>query len=169
MSELRGEAVVLRPLGPRDAAPLRALREAPEVMAWWGSIEPEFPLTDEPTATRFTILVDGAVAGMIQFTEEEEPDYRSAEIDVFLGAPWHGRGLGSEAVRVLADHLVAERGHHRIVIVPAAENGAAIRSYEKAGFRVVGLLERSWRDEDGRWRDELYMERVEKSLVDSAE
>jgi aminoglycoside 6'-N-acetyltransferase len=53
-------------------------------------------------------------------------------------------------------------------MVPAVENAAAIRSYEKAGFRAVGLLERSWRDESGRWRDEVYMERVEKALVDSA-
>lgn len=168
MSELHGEAVILRPLGPEDKAPLRALREAPEVMAWWGSIEPGFPLADESTATRYTIVVDGEVAGMIQFTEEEDTDYRSAEIDVFLDARLHGRGLGTKAVRLLADHLVAERGHHRIVMVPAAENAAAIRSYEKAGFRRVGLLERSWRDEQGRWRDELYMEKVEKSLVDSA-
>jgi aminoglycoside 6'-N-acetyltransferase len=169
VSELRGEGVILRPLGPDDAAPLRALREAPGVADWWGSLEPGFPLADEPDATRFTIVVDGEVAGMIQYTEEEEgSDYRSAEIDVFLDARLQGRGLGTEAVRVLADHLVAERGHHRIVMVPAAENAAAIRSYEKAGFRAVGLLERSWRDESGRWRDEVYMERVEKALVDSA-
>jgi aminoglycoside 6'-N-acetyltransferase len=160
--------VLLRSLAPEDAGPLRALREAAEVRAWWGAIEPAFPLADEPTATRFAIVVEDEVAGMIQFTEEDEEDYRSAEIDLFLGTPWHGRGLGSEAVRVLADHLVAGRGHHRIVIVPAAENAAAIRAYEKAGFRRVGLLERSWRDEAGRWRDEIYMERVEKGLVDSA-
>jgi aminoglycoside 6'-N-acetyltransferase len=168
MTELRGTAVVLRPLRPEDEARLRALREAPVVLEWWGSVEPGFPLTDEPTATRFTILFGGEIAGMIQFTEEEERDYRSAEIDIFLGAAYHGQGLGSDAVRVLADHLVAERGHHRIVMVPAAENTAAIRAYEKAGFRPVGVLERSWRDEQGRWRDELYMERVEKRLVDSA-
>jgi len=168
VSELRGKTVVLRPLVPDDVAALRAIREAPEVSAWWGSLEDDFPLGDEPTATRFTILAGGEIAGMIQFTEEEEQDYRSAEIDLFLGAAYHGQGLGSDAVRALADYLVAERGHHRIVMVPAAENAAAIRAYEKAGFRRVGVLERSWRDEQGRWRDELYMERVEKRLVDSA-
>jgi aminoglycoside 6'-N-acetyltransferase len=140
---------------------LRAIVAQPAVAAWWGQQSPGFPLTDEPTATRFAILEDGEVAGMIQYSEELEPDYRHASIDLFVDSARHGRGLGSDAVRTLADHLVAERGHHRVTIDPAAENHAAIRAYEKAGFRQVGIMHAAWKDTwTGAWRDTLFMERV---------
>jgi aminoglycoside 6'-N-acetyltransferase len=166
MTEVHGESVVLRPLEPADAATLRAIRQQPEVHAWWGRLEDDFPQADEPASFRFAILLDGELVGMAQFSEESEPDYRHAEIDLFLDPRVRGRGLGPDAVRALADHLVAERGHHRIVIGAAVDNRAAVRAYEKAGFRPVGVTERSWRDPDGRWRDELLMERVE-TAVDS--
>jgi aminoglycoside 6'-N-acetyltransferase len=55
--------------------------------------------------------------------------------------------------------LIDERGHHRIVIDPATENTAAIRAYEKAGFRPVGVTRKSERDADGRgWHDSLLMD-----------
>ena len=33
---------------------------------------------DDPSATRFAIVLDGAVIGMVQYGEEEEPAYRHA-------------------------------------------------------------------------------------------
>jgi len=91
--------VNLRPLEPGDAAELRRIRETPEVTRWWDALEEDFPLADEPEATRLTIAVDGAVAGMVQFNEEEEPKYRHASIDLFVDPALHGRGIGTEAVR----------------------------------------------------------------------
>ena len=76
----------------------------------------------------------------MQFGEVEDPMYRSANIDLYLTTPRHGQGLGSEAVRILARHLIEERGHHRLTIDPAADNAAAIRAYEKVGFRPVGMM-----------------------------
>jgi aminoglycoside 6'-N-acetyltransferase len=161
MTELRGDTVVLRPLELEDVPRLREIRRHPEVHAWWGALEDDFPQADEPGSARYAIVLDGEVVGMAQWSEEPEPDYRHAEIDLFLDPAVRGRGLGPDAVRTLADHLVETRGHHRIVIGAALDNRAAIRAYEKAGFRPVGTTERSWRDPDGRWRDELLMERVE--------
>jgi aminoglycoside 6'-N-acetyltransferase len=158
--ELRGDRVVLRPLAEADAARLRAIHVKPEVAAWWGSMADGFPLTDEPEATRFTIVVDGEPAGLIQYNEETEPDYRHASIDLFLDPPLHGRGLGTEAVVTLVDHLLDDRGHHRVTIDPAVDNAAAVRCYEKAGFRRVGVMRLAERAPDGNWRDALMMERV---------
>jgi aminoglycoside 6'-N-acetyltransferase len=152
---------VLRTLAEEDVPALLAIVAQPAVAAWWGEEPSGFPLTDEPTATRFTILEDGEVTGLIQYSEELEPDYRHASIDIFIDTARHGRGLGAHAVRTLADHLVTKRGHHRVTIDPAADNHAAIRAYEKAGFRPVGIKRVAWRDHaTGAWRDTLFMERV---------
>jgi len=151
----------LRPLREGDEAELRRIHTTPEVRRWWDTPEEGFPWTDDPGSTRLTVLVDGAVAGLVQYYEEPEPKYRHANIDVFLDPAVHGRGLGTEVVRRVARHLIEERGHHRITIDPAAANAAAIRAYEKAGFRRVGVLRRYERDTDGDgWHDGLLMELV---------
>lgn len=99
------------------------------------------------------------MAGLIQFFEELDPKYRHAGIDMFLDPAVHGRGLGTEALRRVVRHLIDERGHHRITIDPAAANTASIRTYEKVGFRAVGVMRRSERDADGEgWHDCLLME-----------
>jgi aminoglycoside 6'-N-acetyltransferase len=151
--------VILRPLIEADTDELRRICATPEVARWWDLPEPGFPMTDEPESTRLTIEVDGAVAGLIQFWEETEPKYRHAGIDVFLDPALHGRGIGAEAVRQVVRQLIDERGHYRITIDPATANTAAIRAYENAGFRPVGVMRRSERDADGHgWHDSLLME-----------
>jgi aminoglycoside 6'-N-acetyltransferase len=153
--------LVLRPLVATDADELLRIHATPEVRQWWDAPDEGFPLTDEPDATRLTIQVDGKVAGMVQYAEEPEPKYRHASIDVFLDPAFHGRGIGTEAVRRVVRLLVEERGHHRITIDPAADNAAAIRSYEKVGFRPVGVMRRYERDAGGEgWHDGLLMELV---------
>jgi aminoglycoside 6'-N-acetyltransferase len=154
--------VVLRPLAERDVDELLRIHATPEVRRWWDAPDEGFPLSDhDPDTTRLVIEVDGRVAGMVQFSEELEPKYRHAGIDVFLDPAFHGRGIGTEAVRRVARLLIEERGHHRITIDPAADNAAAIRSYEKAGFRPVGVMRRYERDAGGDgWHDGLLMELV---------
>ena len=160
VTAVHGALVELRPIEEADADALRAIHAAPEVTEWWGRMDESFPFGDDPDATRFAILVDGAIAGMIQYGEENEPDYRHAWIDVFVDPRLRGRGVGTDAVATMIRYLVEERRHHRITIDPALDNAPAIRSYEKAGFRRVGVMESAWRGPDGRWRDVLLMEFV---------
>lgn len=151
--------LVLRPLAVGDAAELRRIHATPEVARWWDAPCDDFPVHDDPDATRLTIEFEGAVAGLIQFSEELEPKYRHATIDLFLDPQLHGRGVGTEAVRRVVHHLIEERGHHRITIDPATANAAAIRAYEKAGFRAVGVMRAYERDADSKgWHDGLLME-----------
>ena len=159
MPEIKGEIVTLRPIRDDDAGALTELVRDPEVAKWWGAQDDDFPF-DEPESTRFAIVADGRVAGLIQYGTEDEPDYRHAWIDVFVDPELHGRGVGTDAVRTLAERLHRDLGYHRITIDPAVDNVAAVRSYEKAGFRRVGVMEASWRDPGGVWRDSLLMERV---------
>lgn len=126
-------------------------------------------LFDDEDTVRFAIEVDGELAGFIQFVEEDEPDYRHAGIDLFVGTAWQGRGIGPEAIRVVARHLFDERGHHRITIDPAAANHRAIRAYEKVGFRPVGIMRRYERDPDLTWHDGLLMDLLAGELLEAGE
>lgn len=155
----------LRPLVAEDAPELLRVHATPGVVRFWGEPEEGFPFDDEPEQTRLTIVVDGRPAGLIQFWEETTPRYRHATIDLFLDPELHGRGIGTEALRLLCEHLTRERGHHRLTIDPAADNAAAIRCYEKADFRRVGVLRRYEHRGGEDYRDALLMELVvEKTM-----
>jgi aminoglycoside 6'-N-acetyltransferase len=112
----------------------------------------------------FAIEVDRRVAGLIQYLEENEPDYRHAAIDIFIAAEHQGRGLGPDAVRTLARHLFEQRGHHRLTIDPAADNARAIASYRRVGFRPVGVMRRYERGRDGTWHDGLLLDLLREEL-----
>ena len=156
--KLHPSGITLRPLATGDEDELRRIHATTEVARWWDAPGESFPW-DEPASTRLTILADGAIVGLIQFHEELEPKYRHAGIDLFLDPALHGRGIGAEAVRLVVRHLIDDRGHHRIAIDPATTNTAAIRAYEKVGFKPVGVMRRSERDPDGEgWHDALLME-----------
>jgi aminoglycoside 6'-N-acetyltransferase len=155
----------LRALAHGDEPELLRIHNTPEVVRWWDAPEEGFPW-DEPESTRMTIEVNHSVAGLIQYWEELEPKYRHAGIDLFLDPALHGRGYGSEAVRRVAATLIDRRHHHRITIDPAVANMAAIRAYEKVGFRPVGVMRQHERDVGGPgWHDSLLMELLASELI----
>lgn len=150
--------ITIRPLTRGDEIELLRIHRTLGVARWWDEPHTSFPW-DEPESTRFTIELDGAIAGLIQYWEEKEPKYRHAGIDLFVDPALHGRGIGTEAVRRIVRVLIEERAHHRVTIDPATANAAAIRAYEKVGFKPVGIMRQSERDADGNgWHDCLLME-----------
>lgn len=133
-------------------------------MARWRSVdlEHEFEanLVDEETS-RLTIETEvEGIVGLIQFSEEDDPDYRHASIDIYIDPKVHRTGLASAAIRTLCHYLITVRGHHRLTIDPAADNEAAIACYTKAGFLPVGVMRRYERQANGQWADGLLMELV---------
>ncbi len=164
--ELKGRRVILVPLISSHIEELLRIRYTPSVQARWGQPPeaPDWPF-DEPEITPYTVMLNGAIGGFIQYGEELTPAYRHASIDIFLDPAVHGQGVGRDAVWTLAHHLIHERGHHRIVIDPAVDNAAAIRCYASVGFRPVGVMRRYERDADGRgWHDGLLMELLAEEL-----
>ncbi|WP_106401578.1 GNAT family N-acetyltransferase [Actinocorallia populi] len=167
--DLRGEKVTLRPATGSDVPELAAIRAKPEVRRWWGGgadLESEVRAgLSDPDVEVFAILYEGRVAGAIQWYQEKDPDYRSAGLDVFIDPGIRGRGLGTDAVRTMARHLVEDHGHHRLIIDPAADNAAAIASYGKVGFRPVGVMRQYERGPDGTWHDCLLMDLLAAELT----
>jgi len=167
--ELHGRHVILRSPTPDDAPVLAAILAEPAVAAWWGAFDLDRVqrdlvaggLREEP----LVIEDQGEVAGYIQYVEEDDPDFRHAGIDLFLRTDRQGRGLGPDAIRTVAIHLIDHLGHHRLTIDPAADNARAIAAYAKVGFHPVGRLRRYQRMPDGRWIDGLLMELLAEDLV----
>jgi len=120
---------------------------------------------EEGGTETFVIEHEDQVAGAIQWHAEDEPDYRHAGIDIYLDPALHGRGLGADAVRTLARHLIDDHRHHRLVIDPAADNAAAIACYTKVGFRPVGVMRNYERGLDGTWHDGLLMDLLAEELI----
>lgn len=170
---LKGALVVLRPAVPDDIPALATIRATPEVYsAWRGGDDLLAAVTedlDEPDITSFVIELDGVAVGAIQYDSEDDTDYRHANIDIYLAPAAHGRGVGTDAVRTLTDHLIRDLGHHRIVIDPAADNAAAIRCYRKAGFQPVGIMRQYERGPDGTWHDGLLMDLLADDLDETDE
>jgi aminoglycoside 6'-N-acetyltransferase len=166
-TSLRGTWVVLRPVVADDIPALARIRSTPEVHARWrGGPDFEAAVVEELSdADTYAIVYENRVVGAIQWGEETEPDYRHANIDIYLDPAVHGRGLGTDAVRTLARHLIDDVGHHRLVIDPAADNAAAIASYAKVGFRPVGVMRRYERGLDGTWHDGLLMDLLADELT----
>src|SRR3954470_8828992 len=169
MTTLRGPRLLLRPGGPGDAERLHAIRSEPAVRRWWNEPVPVDDIAKDLDGgygeVVLVIEVGGKVAGAIQFYEENERDYRHASIDLYLSERHQGQGLGPEAIAVLAAYLIDTRGHHRLTIDPAADNSAAIRAYERIGFRPVGVMRRYERGADGSWHDGLLMDLLAEELV----
>jgi aminoglycoside 6'-N-acetyltransferase len=167
--ELHGRAVTLRPPTPSDAETLAAILAEPAVAAWWGEFDLERVRAELIEARDdeegFVIERASEVVGYIQLSEENEPDFRHAGIDLFLRTSAQGRGLGPDAIRTLAIHLIDDRGHHRLTIDPAADNVRAIKAYAKLGFEPVGRMRAYQRMPDGRWVDGLLMDLLADELV----
>ena len=165
---LHGELVELRPMVEADRTSLLAVLSDPSVVEWWDPRGAEHSadelLAGEPDWFVWAIEVDGALAGSIQASEENDPDYRHAGIDIFMSAPFQGRGLGTDTVRTVARWLFDERGHHRLTIDPAAANARAIRTYEKVGFRPVGVMRRYERGVSREFHDGLLMDMLAGEL-----
>lgn len=169
MTRLVGALVVLRPAGHDDVERLVAIRRTPAVAARWPADDVEADVRealDDRELHVFAVEQDGEVVGAIQWAEEADPSYRHATIDLYLDPVVHGRGVGTDAVRTMARHLIVDFGHHRLVIDPAADNPAAIRCYEKVGFVPVGRMRRYERGADGSWHDGLLMELLAEELIE---
>ena len=162
---IRGESVTLRPIELRDRAPLKAMRDEPEVVRFWGRQTAAWP-GDDDTVEEWVIELDGELIGFVQFYEEPDEDYRHADIDILLATRHHGRGLGTDAMGAMTRHLIEQRGHHRITLTTWPHNERAIHVYEKLGFRQVGITRNSERGDDGTWHDELLMELVVEPRTD---
>ncbi|CAM5332873.1 acetyltransferase [Streptomyces spiroverticillatus] len=166
---LTGERVLLRPFAEEDLPAMLAALRDPEVLRLTGSPRYE---PDEDGATRTWYLtraeqtdrldlavVDRATGRCVGevVLNEWDPDNRSCNFRTLFGPEGRGRGLGTEACRLIVTHAFETLGLNRVSLGVYAFNPRARRAYEKVGFVAEGTeREALWTEEDG-WVDSTYM------------
>jgi aminoglycoside 6'-N-acetyltransferase len=127
---VHGRLTTLRPAGADDVDRLVAWHADPEVSRYWDDETFTRPQLEERLARR-------DVEAWIVEERDEPVGYLQAHVeglDMFLIPSARGRGLGPDAARAMAEHLVRERGRTRVTVDPYAWNETAVRSWERAGF-----------------------------------
>ena len=96
----------------------------------------------EGSAYRFGIEHDSGLIGVIGL-ERQRREAVAFEIGYWIGEPWWGRGLATEAVRRVVAFAFEELGLEQLVAGHFEDNPASGRVLEKSGFRYSGEA-REW-------------------------
>ena len=161
---LKGDRITLRTARPGDQSTLERLRADPEIDYFMG--------VDSSAANvlwRHVYLGDqsGALADLVIIGSQEQPiglvslwdrtiPHQAAELSIWVGEGYRNGGSGTEALRLALGYAFGELKLHKIYLRVLEYNTRAIRTYEKCGFRVEGVL----RDEmkvNGQWHALVYM------------
>ena len=122
---------------------------------WWFSFLAEMP---EPTS--WAIEVDGLSVGAIGVTLREGIYLRSAKFGYWLGEPYWGRGIMTEAAKAVSPYAMHRFGLIRLEAPVFEWNPASMRVLEKCGFVREGVLRAS------AVKDGQVIDRVLYALVD---
>ena len=145
--ELKLERCALRPWRAGDEASL--VRHANNRNVW-RNMRDRFPYpytaadaTDwisrasaETPPRNFAIAVEGAAVGGIGLEVGGDVFRRSAEIGYWLGEPYWGRGIATEALRAVTEYAFATFDLCRLHAQVFAWNPASARVLEKAGYTL---------------------------------
>ncbi len=151
---LTGELVVLRPYREEDLPYLKEAVDDPEIGRLTGSVNSsdqveEYPLDklrewyatrNEQTDRLDLMVVDratGTCVGEVVLNNWDRGN-ETCNFRIMLGPSGQGRGLGTEATRLLLGYAFEHLPLHRIELEVYAFNPRARRAYEKAGFVVEG-------------------------------
>ncbi len=168
---LRGERVTLRSLAREDAETIVRWRSDPEVHAQMFAAAPPtleghrrwFETVEERDDRLEFVIVEngsGRPVGTIGLSGIDRAN-RRAEYGILIGeADARGRGLASDASRLMLAHAFRGLGLHRVYLHVFGENEAAIRLYRTLGFAQEGIL-RHHAVKDGRYRDVVVMAIIE--------
>jgi RimJ/RimL family protein N-acetyltransferase len=171
MPTLTGQRVTLRAAQPKDEQARQSLgwhaaiqrnygRQAQtremtpaEARAWYTQQQAR---AADPSGRYWVIEAEGHLVGVTGLHAPNETD-RKAHFVIGLFAPSHmGRGLGTEATRLVLGHAFGSMNLHRVDLRVLAFNDGAIASYRRCGFVQEGRERDScWLD--GQWHDDIIM------------
>jgi RimJ/RimL family protein N-acetyltransferase len=172
-----GDSLRLRPAAEDDVEYLVALAASEEVEPYLAGVSPwsaedvrselERAETEPETGARLVLEVENGGgwqrAGGLAWAVQNRRSRIAYLYGVMLDPAARGRGLAERAVRLVATHLIRERGYHRVQLEVYAFNEPALRLFERAGFVREGAKRKAyWRH--GAWQDGVMFGLVEEDL-----
>jgi diamine N-acetyltransferase len=168
---LVGQRLYLRPLEQDDLPHLRKWSNDPEVRRLTGEVSPmsragadEFLQRvgrDKNRVWFVVVLKEGdRVIGEAGLLRMFHP-WRTTDLTIIIGEKdaW-SKGYGTEAIQLLLDYAFGYLNFHRVAIGVIGFNEAALRFYEKVGFRREGV------QRDGYYYDHAYHDFVMMSILE---
>lgn len=146
LRRLEGERIELRGLKARDAVRLAELAAPYEVSSMLARMPHPYTLADAEAflaqelagggaAVNYAIDAGAGLIGIVSFIGMD----RLPELGYWLGRPYWGRGLMTEAARLALAWLFATTAHEAVIAGAFADNPASLRVQRKLGFSVVGM------------------------------
>lgn len=112
-------------------------------------------VVDRRPETNFAIAnVNDEAVGGIGFILQQDVGRRSAEVGYWLGEEYWGRGLATQAVKVITEYAFVHYDICRLYAHVFEWNVASTRVLEKAGYLLEGRLKKSV-TKDGKTIDQL--------------
>lgn len=107
---------------------------------------------------RFIIEFDGVSVGMIGLYSINNI-YQNCEIGIYVGEKdYHGRGIAKNSMLLLESYAKNYLNIRKIKCFVVVENEKAYKSWEKVGYKQVGVLKEE-RFIDGEFKDVMLMEK----------
>jgi len=99
--------------------------------------------TSQQPQTNFAIAVGDEVVGGIGLDLKTDVERRSAEVGIWLGEVYWGKGIGTAAARAMTDYAFATFDLCRLFCGVFPWNGASMRILEKAGYACEAVLRKA--------------------------
>ena len=99
--------------------------------------------TSAPEPSNLAIDVDGEAIGAVGYVAGIDVERFSAEIGYWLGESYWGRGIATEALLLVTEHVFDTLNMLRLFALPFADNAGSIRVLEKPGTRAKGFSTRA--------------------------
>lgn len=99
--------------------------------------------TDKRKQSIKAIVVDGEAVGSVGFTIQDDVECKTALLGYWLGEPFWGKGIMTQAIIETCDNGFKNFDIVRIFARPFADNIGARRLLEKAGFELEGICRKS--------------------------
>lgn len=149
-------------------------RENRAFLAPWEPIRDEAFYTDEGQRQRLAVAADelrqgvsyrcaieddGRIVGTVALTAIERGPVQSANLGYWVDQSANGRGIASNAVRLMLATAFDELQLHRIQAGTLLHNLASQRVLDHNGFERIGVA-RSYLNIAGQWQDHVLFQRL---------
>lgn len=91
----------------------------------------------------YAVETAGEAVGSVGVFLKTDVNRKCAELGYWLGEPFWGKGVGTEAVRRICSEAFRKFDIERIYAEPFARNTGSRRVLEKAGFTLEGVMRNS--------------------------